>query len=266
MRPCVDRSTTYLKQLGYNVVRHPQAALDPLDVLGKRRRSVQVLGRLDALVVPAAGATLPEVQRGLPTADIDGQASSALGLDLGLDLLGAILGAMGGQLGAGLDVSGAQRLQFVFRDVTADQVVPLEVGRYLRGAALDTSNPVVAAYRRGGGSLFLITKTLRSHRITVRFTREDGAEARLEVPVIEEVVGGNVAVRANGERASEVTFEGPQLLTFGFQCLEVDERDGALTLKAVQPGSAFLGEGGGTRAETALLTEDDQGLLDLDPA
>jgi hypothetical protein len=77
---CRDKATTYLARFGYNVVRHPRIGVRPLMLVGRQRRSTELLGSLEPDQV-AAG--------------ISGQETSKLDAAIGVHVLGNILGAMG---------------------------------------------------------------------------------------------------------------------------------------------------------------------------
>ena len=72
---CRDDATTYLRELGYNAVRHPDATLQPLEVVGKRGKACQRLGRLHDFVDSSAAE--PSLEG--PTAAADSRDERAAG-------------------------------------------------------------------------------------------------------------------------------------------------------------------------------------------
>jgi hypothetical protein len=253
---CTDDSTTFLKGLGYNVVRHPREGIAPLHLVGRQNGSVDLLGPLNLLITRPSGP-LPRISADAEGAKIQGQASSKLDLSIGIDVLGAIIGAFGGNLGAAVNFTNARKIQFVFENVRSDFVVPLEVGNYLRDGSVDGGNLILKQYVMGNGSLFLITRVVKSRRFTVVFERSDNVGASVNVPVIQQVAGGSVKVEVDVQKAHVLSFEGDRDLVFGFRCFEVGVRNGDLTLIAGKEGAiALAAEAAPDAVPPALLRED----------
>lgn len=257
---CKDEATTYLKGLGYNVIRVPQQGIEPLQLIGRQKKMVSVLGPLNLLVTNPPGE-LPPITRNQAAADINGRSSSRLSLGLGATILGNIIGAMGGNLGVNVDYTDAKGIRFVFQDVLADSLVPLEVGNYLRACEVDAGNLILKEYVLGNGELFLVTKTIKSDTITVTYDRDKEAAVKVDVPALQEIVGGNVSVRSKGGTVNTVTYKGRQKLPFGFQCLEVGVYNGELNLIGLQAGEMFLSLTSDADTISAQLAPN--GLLDI---
>jgi hypothetical protein len=120
-------------------------------------------------------------------------------------------------------------------------VLPLEVGNYLRSAKIDTGNLLLRQYVLGNGDLFLVTSIAKSDKFTARFEKSNGADAEVNLPVLQALAGGSVKISSNGASNSTVSFQGSQALTFAFQCFQVGVLDGVLSLSSVQPGRLFTG-------------------------
>lgn len=82
-----------------------------------------------------------------------------------------------GNLGVNLSFTDAKQLQFSFTDVTNDSVVPLDVGNYLRNAAVDNANLILQQYVLGNGELFLVTKIAKYNKFSVKFEKGNGIDA-----------------------------------------------------------------------------------------
>ena len=259
---CTDRSTTYLRRLGYNVVRHPREGVRPLDLIGKQRDSVTYLGSIDKLITTPPGP-LPEIKTDTAAAGISGQSSSKLALSVGLNLLGAVLSAFGASVGATSKYKGAKTIQFIFGEVLSDYAAPLDIGNFLKNGEVDNENPILNQYVMGNGRLHVLTRTIKTNKFTVKAEDSSGAEVALEVPVIKQMLNGRVQVSAESDSSGTVTYEGDKYLTFGFECFEVGVEEGVLTMMSAKAGSVALsGEAAAARAEPVLL--DPVGLLDLD--
>lgn len=261
---CKDQATTYLKDLGYNVVRHPREGIEPLQLIGRQNGSVLQLGGLDKLITSPPGP-LPVITRDQVATDLSGQASSKLDLAVGLNILGSFIKAMtGNNLGLKTSYKQAQKVQFEFSEVTTDSVVPLEVGSYLRNGEVDDDNLVLEQYVLGNGSLYLITRTVKAKKFTVTAEKSNGTGVELEVPVIQQAVGGSVKVTADSERSSKITYEGPVALTFGFQAFEVGVAGGVLSLVSGKAGVVALAAGGGQVEDVKPTVLEAGGLLSFD--
>jgi hypothetical protein len=258
---CKDAATTYLQRLGYNVVRHPREGIAPLQLIGVQGGETLYLGGLDRLLANPPG-TLPEITRDEVTADIHGQKSSKLDLAIGVNILQSVLSAQGGNLGVSTGYQGVRTIQFVFDQVLSDSVEPLALGDYLRGGVVDADNLVLHQYVLGNGRLFVITRTVKTSKFTVKAESRADVAAALDVPKIQEIVSGNVKVTAGAEDTGTVSYEGSKHLVFGFQCFEVGVADGVLALMQVKSGIlALAAESGASPAAPTVLASN--GLLDV---
>lgn len=260
MGVCADKSTKFLSTKGYSVVRHPSVEYKPLMLLGRQNNEVLLLGPLDLLITNPPGP-LPAVAADQLAADLNGNSSDKLAIGVGINILGNIIGAMGGNLGAKVNFTKAKKMEFTYREVVNDSVVPLNVGNYLKDAEVDAGNLVLREYVLGNGELFLITKIAKSNIFTVKFQSSSGTGVEVDVPVIKEVIGGNVKVEVGGENNSVVSFEGKTKLAFAFQCFQVGVLDGNLALTSVKAGAITAAVGGTQPAEPQPLAEGQ--LLDV---
>jgi len=250
---CSDQSTKFLKDRGYNVVKHPRKGIRLLELLGRQDKSVIRLGRIDQLIASSRSA-LPEIIENEPGAAINGQSSSTLTLGIGVNILGTIISAMGGNLGVDVSYTNAKKITFHYTDVVTDRARPLDIGDFLRDGEVDAGNLILREYVLGNGELFLITETTKANKFTVNYEIKRGVGAKVDVPVIQQLVGANVSVQSDKESASTVVFEGPDHLTFGFKCLKVEVGDGDLRLMNSRAGDTALEAVGEARGE--ILTSD----------
>lgn len=243
---CKDNSLTYLAGLGYNVIRHPDATFAPLKLLGEQNGEFMVLGSLNQLIT-ASTNPLPVITADQTASDVNGQKSSSLKLGVGANILGTLISALGGNLAASVDYTDAQELSFVYQDVLSDSVTALDAGAYLSGGHVDSDNLVLKQYVLGNGRLYLITKIVKSDKFTVKYSKKDGVDASVKVPVIQAAVGGSLTVGTASNASATVTFVGKRAMPFGFQCFQVGVKDGELSLVSTKAGSVFgLAPDGGT--------------------
>lgn len=257
---CNDSSNTFLRDVGYNVVRLPRQFLPPLSLIGKQGGAVEVVGMLDDLITQPGGA-LPSVTNDQIAATINGQRTSSMKLSVGLSILnGLIAGLAGGKLGASIDYTNARKLTFQFNNVLSDSTSAAAIGNFLRDGDVDVGNPLFEQYVLGNGQLFVVTERLRSNEITVSFEGNAGVAASVDVPVIANQVGGNVAVTTAGAHSNAVNFKGTTPITFAFKCFQIGVKNGDITLFAVKPGAIAVSLGEDETVPGVLLTD---GMVDI---
>jgi len=262
---CTDKGVRYLANLGYNVVRHPYVGLVPTSVIGsgKRGGETEWLGDLPDLVKESS-ATLPAPDGPVQAADVIGKASSAMNFRVGAGALSSFLGALGGVLDVSAKYTNARTIQFLFRDVEKLQVAPAKVAEYVEAGRLRWDSMLFGPYLEGDGRLLVVTAVLTAKSVTVLYERTDGVGAKVQVPVLQDLVGAKVSVSASAERSHEITYRGDRNVAFGFKCFEFGFQDGSPKLVGVGPGGVFLdlsGEAGGEGS--VVLTTQGEPLLDL---
>ncbi|MGH9320381.1 MAG: hypothetical protein ACRD3V_10930, partial [Vicinamibacteria bacterium] len=110
---CGDPSTRFLKNLGYNVVKHPRMGIRPLELIGRQNKAVTRLGVIEQLVTQSDSAR-PAIFENEPAANVNGQTSASITLGIGLNILGTILSAMGGNLGINATYTNARKITFLY--------------------------------------------------------------------------------------------------------------------------------------------------------
>ena len=259
---CTDHAISYFHYLGYHVVRYPSNDIRPLALIGQcPGDGPAMLGPLDILMTNSSRA-LPVITADVAAVDVNGQASSKVEMGIGANILGTLIQALGGHLRTAWNCVNAEKVQFIFSDVLGDSVLPVEVDNYLRGGRVESLNPVLQQYILGNGNLYLITKTVKSRKVTVRFERNDGTGVTVNIPMIQEMVGGDLVVTAHAKQPWVVTFQGKTNLSFGFQCFPVAIDDGVLALTADKGGGIHLAVGQPRGIGKPVLLGD-TGLLEL---
>jgi hypothetical protein len=240
MGACKDPALTYLSQYGYNVVRLPRAGIEPLDVLGKDK-SLERLGALGAIWSSPVPPPAPNPPRAV--ADLAGLRSSDLDTTLGLGILASALAGLGKAVGLPTltaSYSRARKLQFTFTGAVSVGVDPFAVGDYLAAGSLDLRNPVVARYFGESETReYVITEVLKTDSLGVAAKGEDGVKIGIDHLPIAQALEGKVSVERSSTAADELTYKGPEAITFGFKAIEVLYSDGAWAIRGV-PASADL--------------------------
>jgi hypothetical protein len=218
---CTDQSLTYLNKLGYNVVRVPRKGIEPLDVLGRDRSGIALLGRLDQ--VWTSKNAIPTVGAPQPATNVNGQRTSELSPSLGIQVLSNVLKAIGAEVPElSFAFKRAKKLQFAFDNVTSTTVVPLEVGRFLAAGDIDAKNPVIDHYFTDQDSeAFVITEVLKSDQVSLVALDEANNKLTIDVPSIKQVVGAKVEVSSVGSDSTEIKFKGVDAVTFGFKAFSI---------------------------------------------
>lgn len=241
MGVCKDPRLTYLNSIGFNVVKLPRADVEPLEVLGRDDKSLDNLGKLSTIWKSTGVAPVPGPP--VPAANINGQKTDQLKLSIGLDILASILQGMGvPSPRVDAAYSNAQNVQFTFTNVNIIRVAPLEVGQYLAHGDLDQANPFASYFLDHSKEAYVITELLTSNAIIVKGTDDHGTSVGVDLPNIEKIVGVNVKVSPSASDASELTYQGPQTLVFGFKVYGVSYADGKWAIHGQEPsgGIAYM--------------------------
>lgn len=228
---CSDPAITYLKDFGYSIVRLPRRDFAPLQILAASGKELDNLGQLSTVMAP--GGKLPAVKADEAAANISGQRTSDLSLGVGLNILGNVIGAMGGgKLGLDVAYKNARSVAFEFVDVLRDSIEIAELDKYLGSVDVDPAAKHLGAML-DGDEIYVVTATIKSKKFSVAAKAQDSAEVKIDVPTIQQVVGGNVKASASSGSSGTLTFEGKEPLVFGFQAVQLYYDDGHYT--AFQP-------------------------------
>jgi hypothetical protein len=232
---CKDPQLTYLNNLGYNVVRLPRKGIDPLDVLGRDDKSNELLGTIGQIW----SSTLQPPQPGQPqpAQNINGQKTQSLDLSIGLKVLSSILGGMGAaapQLNFAYNK--AKKVSFSFSNVQSVSVDAFALGKYLSAGDLDTNNPFVTRYfGEDDTEAYIITEILQSDRISVTGQDTSGTNVGVDLPSIQSAVGAKVTVSSSSSANTELTYQGQEMLAFGFKVFRIDYENGKWVVRGVKP-------------------------------
>jgi hypothetical protein len=248
MPMCSDPAITYLRSVGFSVVRLPRPDFRPLQIFADDGHDLSPLGDLAELMKAPVGVAPPAVETDLPGPSISGSNASTLSVGVGLHVLGTALAAMGaGKLGLDVAYKSASTVTFEFLKTTTDRVAVVAVDKYLGRCDVDPDARGVGKMLEAD-DVYVITATIKSTSITVTSKASGGAEAKLEVPDIEKIVGGKVKVSADDKSSAKITYTGRVPLVFGFQAVRLFYDRGAYTTfeplqsgkiaaKALDPGA-----------------------------
>jgi hypothetical protein len=225
---CKDPVTKTLNERGYNLVKLPRVGIEPMDVLGREKGTLEKLGAI-AEVWTSTG-TVPSVSAPTAVAGITGEKSSDVDLGIGLKLLSNALAGLGSGISLpSLNVAfkRAKKIQFQFVNVESTSITPFALGKFLAAGTLDLSNPFAAHYFGNDETQeYIIFEVLKSDSLSVTAKTDSGTEVGADVGALSGALNANVSVKAGGTTSSEVTFKGTVKATFAFKLFEVQFENG----------------------------------------
>lgn len=232
---CKDPALSYLNSLGYNVIRHPRAAISPLYLMGRRGGVNEGLGPLPKLIKADAATARPRprVSQKEASAGIEGKTTGQLAVGVGLGILKGFLKGIGVEVDLDVHFSSSHKLQFSFGKVLVERVEPLDIGTFLSGAAADLDNPVVRGYLQDGGKLYVLHEVIKSAQISVLFDSSSKEDLSLKMPLLQQSMAGKATVGMKAEKELALSFTGTEPLAFGFKCLQIwlGEHDGQVVFE-----------------------------------
>lgn len=235
---CKDPALSALKSKGYNVVQLPRVDLLPTQLLVNRKDRLQRLGDLTSVFVANPnGPPVPPIKPDQPGPNISGQKSNELDIGIGLNILGGLISALGGStLGINAAYAQARSVQFEYSGTLTNSSEMALIDQFLAGSAIN-QYARAAIEMLNNDQVYVVTGTLKSNKINVTAKDSNKQSLGIQVPVIQNAIGGNVKVSASGEGNSVVTFEGAVPLVFGFQAVRLIFDQGRYrTMKLIDAG------------------------------
>ena len=236
-----DQSITFLRSFGYSVMRTPKANVTPLLVYQREGKDLDRLGHVTDLIKPGRVQMPAIASDASPGITIDGKETSSVNAAIGVNILGNIVRAMGGSdLGLAAEYEKARTVVFAYADVLEDRVERLQLEQFVHSGTIRAENSPGLVDKLLDGELYVITATLKSKKFVVKTQDDRGTKVDLDVPVIQQAVGGSVKVGTTGGLNSSVVYEGQVPVVFGVQAVQlVFSDDGKfLTTEQLSPGSA----------------------------
>src|SRR6185503_19751401 len=88
--------------------------------------------------------------------------------------------------------------------------------------------------------VYVVTSVLKTKKIVVSAQGDSGAAVKVDLPSIQQAVGGNLKVETAGSQESRVAFEGAVPVAFAFQAgqLVFDDAGEFLTTQQLPAGDA----------------------------
>jgi len=222
MSICKDPIPDHLKNYGYCTLYPPRASAMPLDLLLRKKKVLHDWGNLQIF---QSSLPLPHTQKDITATTFVGTLKSSYTFSVGLTVLGSLIKVAGGKdLGLKAIYEKANILEFQYKGIQAWFVSPTEIDRYLNSSKLEDGYDSSRKYLKDD-NLYILSRVVKANKIVVTAKRGDKTNIELDVPVIQEAVGGEIKVSVDTEQTSEITYEAIAPLCFGFQALQIDYDD-----------------------------------------
>lgn len=242
-------SASFLPDRDYLPMAMPTAGFDVLWILTRNGGALRRFGLLSDVLVAQSPLPADAVRQDEITANARGAAARSAKAGLSLGIVNAILTALGGKAGLDLSAAGAHSVDYSYTDVTADVVNLARLDAWLSGADLAAGAGRVADLLVAE-RLYLVVASLKAAGLTSKMRDEKGTDLKVDVPVVQQLVGGGVTVSGSSDRVSELTFRGSVPLTVAAKAaqLKVDDRGFWVNeepvsggeIRAVSPGVEYL--------------------------
>ena len=234
MGMCNDDVTKHLKKFQYNTIYPPRANSSPLEVLARKKDNLTSWGALDDIF--SSSLPLPAIYEDNHAMDIQGNITSKHEFKIGITILGSIISAVGGNLGIRAAYKGAESVQFQYEDVTRYYIKPVQLDAFVsqgepRDGLVTTSELLEA------DKLYVFTAVIKARKIVVEATNSNGSSLAVDIPVIKEIVGGNIEIAPENSANTKVSYMGQVPAGFGFKAVKIDQDSGKFYLKPVLSGA-----------------------------
>ncbi|HYJ84271.1 MAG TPA: hypothetical protein VEW26_15675 [Allosphingosinicella sp.] len=248
----------YLKKYGYGTIALPREGIKPLLMFVKKGDRLTPLGPLTSTFLPGT-SPVPTANRH-QSAAVSGEQSKSIDAAIGLSILGNVIGALAGSA-LGLDVAykKASKVQFEFGEVMEETIDITALDQFLSNGSVTGSigNFVKQALEKD--EVYVAVATLDARQISVQATDSSQVGVKVDVPVIQQIVGGKIAVSSGGAGSSKITYASNTTpLSFGLKVVRlIVDKGKYTTMKTVKPdvGAEAVAAAGGGEAPDVLGPE-----------
>jgi hypothetical protein len=206
----------------------PNSAVQVLQVLTRQRSVLRHFSDLTTVLRGSDGDGGPRVTRDVVVANTGGITTHTDKIQLGLAVLGAIVGALGGgQLGLDAAAGTSRSVQYSYTGVLKDYVDLGDLDQWLATADLHNHSGAVSELITAE-KLYVVTEVLRATGVAVSLVDSHGQAIRLDVPSIQQLVGGTVRVSASQAVSTAVVVAGTVPITVAAKAaqLKIDAERG----------------------------------------
>lgn len=237
---CGD-TRNYLKDYGYGTIALPRASIKPLLMLTRNDGRLTPIGPLTSTFLPGV-VPVPTATRGI-SAPVSGSRSGGIDAKIGINILGNVIGALAGSvLGIKAAYKDARKVEFEFGDVMEDQVAITDLDQFLGTASVAGNAGPFLKQLLNADEVYIIVATLDAKEVSVAATRDNSAGLELDVPVVQQLAGGNIAVSGTGAKSSTIVYKSKDTsLAFGVKVVRLDFDQGRYTtMKIVKAKEAHV--------------------------
>jgi hypothetical protein len=223
---------------GANILRIPESRVQPLSVIAARDGEQSFRGTLTELLPDYPQLTIETSTM----AELSGKQTRHVDAGLGLQILSGFLSGLGIPGGAvAAQLSSARTVSFSFGNVERHYINPIAIANALDGKLVDVKSAGAAMFFGDKPwELLVVDSIIVSNSFTMHVDKTHDDSAKLDIPAIQKAVGdvkADVAVTSTSDL--DVTFTGPQPLTFAFTCQRLFlSKDGRVT--SVDPNNEML--------------------------
>ena len=133
---CKDPFLSHLKGIGANVVYPPRSTLNPLELMLKKRRTLERWGDTTGAFISTE--PVPEIKSKVTIDSFKGNRAVTHDVSIGLTLLKTILTQLGAStVGIKASYKNAKRISFVYDGITSEFCDGLDLDKYFTNAHLD---------------------------------------------------------------------------------------------------------------------------------
>ncbi|MET1112434.1 MAG: hypothetical protein ABWX67_13005 [Allosphingosinicella sp.] len=255
----------FMNPHGYGTIAVPRASIQPLQMLSKSGGRLTPIGPLSG-TFQAGAAPLP-VPKPFNAVNLSGAQARNIDVSIGLDILGKVIGALAGStLGIKAAYKQAKKVSFEFGEVTERAVEISDLDQFLSAASVagNAGNFLKALLEED--EVYCIISTVEARQINVEASAEGSGSLGLEIPVIQQLVGGKVSVSGGSSSSSKLTYTSNDTpLAFGLKVVRLFVKDGRYTTmklvkaKNANTAAAILNDDGAGDDDTAVFAVDIEG-------
>jgi hypothetical protein len=230
-------SKSFLPDRDYLPMAMPTTDFDVLWILTRNGGALRRFGVLSDVLAAANPLPAEAMRRDRITANAAGTVARSTKAGFSLGLVNTILTALGAQAGLDLSATGAHSVEYRYTDVTADVVNLARLDAWLSDADLAPGAGRVADLLVAE-RLYTAVAALKAAGVTSTIRDEKGMDLEVDVPAVQELVGGDIMVSLSSTRTGELTFRGSAPLVIGAKIaqLKVDERGFWVSERPVSEG------------------------------
>lgn len=250
---CNKAQSDYLKDFGYATLALPRASVQPLLMMTSNGKILVPAGPL-AASFRAGAMPLPAINRAR-AGSISGSKSKSLKIDVGLNLLGSVIGALAGSsLGLKAAYQKASNVEYEFGDVFEKRADFNALDSFLAAASEAVGMGPAMRTLFDRDEIYVLTAIIETSSISVKASSSSGKGVALDVPTIQQVVGGQIGVHSGSSDNSVIKYSATnEPLTIGAELVRLDYRQNKTTGKLVyelarqiKSGDKNLGMAAGT--------------------